>query len=441
MQDSAGGGDVTADREARGWTPGWYRRMPGVVRLSFWACMVGWAVDSFDLQTYSLLSPTLVSMWHVSLANVGLVGSLTLLASALGGWITGILSDRFGRVIMLQVTVAWFCLFSLAMAFTHNMLEFSVLRVLQGFGFGGEWTAGAVLLGEQIGPRDRGRALSGVQAGYAPGQALAVALYAILFLVLPPTTAWRALLIVGALPAALIFFIRRNLKDPEVYLQARAARLQAREGLDIAQIFRPPLLSTTFWASLSTIGLQGGCYTLLIWLPTLLKTERGLSLLQTTAFLEVMTLGSLFGFLSAGAAADRIGRRRTLLVYGLLSMVTLAIYTLCPLPNILMLIGGFPLGFAVMGVFGVLPAFLCELYPTRIRATGQGFSYKIGRGVGALFPFFVGLLASRMSLAVAIAICGLIAHGLALIANLMLTETLGLDLVEADRNSGTAHPA
>ena len=137
---------------------GWLRELNARERKTMLATGGGWALDAFDVQVYSFIIPTLIAAWNLSRADAGVLGTSTLLISALGGWGTGILCDRFGRVRMLQITIVWFAFFTFLSGFTNNFTELLICRSLQGLGFGGEWAAGSVLMGEVIRAKYRGRA-------------------------------------------------------------------------------------------------------------------------------------------------------------------------------------------------------------------------------------------------------------------------------------------
>lgn len=158
-----------------------YRDMNLPERRTFWACASGWALDGMDFMIYPLVIGTIIVMWQVDPGTAGLAGTVTLLASAVGGWLGGYLADRIGRVRTLQLTILWFSFFSLVCAFVQNFDQLLVARALLGLGFGGEWAAGAVLMGETIRPQYRGRAVGSVQSGWAVGWGLAVLSQAILF--------------------------------------------------------------------------------------------------------------------------------------------------------------------------------------------------------------------------------------------------------------------
>src|SRR5436190_16349896 len=186
-----------------------YRDMNLAERRTFWACASGWALDGMDFMIYPLVIGTISALWQVSAGTAGLAGTVTLLASAIGGWLGGYLADRIGRVRTLQLTILWFSFFSLLCAVVQNFDQLLVARALLGLGFGGEWAAGAVLMGEAIRPQYRGRAVGSVQSGWAVGWGLAVLSQAVLVSSLAPEIAWRWMFAIGALPAFLVFYLRR----------------------------------------------------------------------------------------------------------------------------------------------------------------------------------------------------------------------------------------
>jgi MFS family permease len=204
-----------------------YRDMNLAERRTFWACATGWALDGMDFMIYPLVIGTIIKLWSVDAGTAGLAGTVTLLASAIGGWLAGYLADRIGRVRTLQFTIIWFSFFSLLCAIVQNFDQLLIARALLGLGFGGEWAAGAVLMGETIRPQYRGRAVGSVQSGWAVGWGLAALSQAILFSYLPAELAWRWMFAIGALPALLVFYLRRYVTEPEI---AAATRLKQAEA-------------------------------------------------------------------------------------------------------------------------------------------------------------------------------------------------------------------
>ncbi len=156
---------------------------------------------------YSLVLPTLISLWHISKGEAGLLGTSALLLSSLGGWLAGLAADRYGRVKVLQLTILWFAFFTFLSGFAHGFTQLLIFRGLQGLGFGGEWSVGSVLIGETIRSEYRGRAVGTVQGGWAIGWGISALFYTLFFAVLPSWLAWRAMFWVGLLPALLAFCI------------------------------------------------------------------------------------------------------------------------------------------------------------------------------------------------------------------------------------------
>jgi len=398
-----------------------YRDMTVPERRTFWACFWGWLLDGMDFMVYPLVIGTLITLWQIDRGTAGLAVTLTLLFSAIGGWGAGFLSDRIGRVRTLQLTILWFSFFSLLCAFAQDFTQLMICRALLGLGFGGEWAAGAVLMGEAIRAQYRGRAVGCVQSGWAVGWGLAVLIQAALFSLVPAEQAWRWLFAIGAAPALLVFYVRRNVAEPELAQRRRAAG----GGAKIWEIFAPGILRTTVSAALLGVGAQGGYYAITTWLPTFLRSERGLTVVGSAGYLASVIGGAFAGYLVGAWLADRIGRRRLFQSFAVGAVAIVIAYTQVPISNNMTLVLGFPLGFFASGYFSGFGAFLTELFPTRLRGSGQGFAYNFGRGIGALFPTLVGFLSATMSLANAMALFALLAYGLLFAMATLLPETRG----------------
>src|SRR5208283_2507047 len=177
----------------------------------------------------------------------GLLATVTLILSAVGGWIAGLLADRIGRVRTLQITVAWFAVFTFLSGFTNSFEQLLVTRGLQGLGFGGEWAAGSVLMGEVISARHRGKAVGFVQSSWSVGWGIAALAATVASLLLPKEYAWRVLFFLGLLPAFTIFLIRRLVPEPAVYVRAQAHP-------SMLAIFSPAFLSITIRGYLLALG-------------------------------------------------------------------------------------------------------------------------------------------------------------------------------------------
>jgi MFS family permease len=421
---------ANATVERGGAVLGWYQELSERERKTFWACFVGWALDAMDVQLYSLVIVTLTALWSISRGDAGLLATATLLASSLGGWLVGILADRFGRVRMLQITILWFSVFTFLCAFAGSYEQLFLFRSLQGFGFGGEYAAGAVLIGEIIRDEHRGKGNGIVHSGWAVGWGVAVIAYTVLFSLLPETVAWRALFAIGILPALSVFFVRRFVDESALFLDAQSRYSSGQETRpSFLKIFAPSLLRTTLLASLLTIGTQGGYYAIMIWLPTYLKTVRGLSVLSTGGYLAVVIVASFFGYVISAYLTDILGRRKNFILFSICSVVTVVAYMFLPINDSALLFLGAPLGFFSSGIYSGIGALFNELYPTSLRGSGIGFCFNVGRALGALFPALVGYISATMPLGEAIGIFVVAAYGLIILAALLLPETKGRSLV------------
>lgn len=401
----------------------WFQKLSTTEKRTFVAAFGGWALDALDFMVFTFVISTLMTVFQISKGQAGMLATVTLLSSAIGGWLGGVLADRYGRVRVLQGTILWFATCTALIGFAQNYEQILILRAIQGLGFGGEWAVGAVLMGEMVRTEYRGRAVGTVQSGWAIGWGLAAILYTVLFTVLPKDLAWRALFWVGVLPAGMVFFIRKNVPEPDLFLRTRERAQRQSKKVSLSAIFAPELLKTTVLTALLCTGVQGGYYAITTWLPTLLKTERHLSVIGTGGYLMVIIAGSFVGYLVGAFLTDRLGRRSNLLIFAVLSGLSIYIYTQINLSNSEMLFMGFPLGFTASGIFSGMGAYLTELFPSGVRASGQGFAYNFGRGIGALFPSLVGYLAKGSGLAMAIGIFAGGAYFLVLITALMLPET------------------
>jgi MFS family permease len=428
----------------------WLQQTTVRERRTLIAGFLGYGVDGFDFMIYTFVIPTLLTAFSMTKAEAGTIATAALLTSAAGGWAAGILADRYGRTRILVLTVLWFAVFTFLSGFTHSYRELLLTRAMQGFGFGGEWSVGSVLVAETIQARHRGRAAGLVQSSWAVGWALAALAFWGIYAVVPPELGWRILFWIGVAPALLIVYVRRRVEESPVYLAGRGAaealpssdaasnrgapnrgapnRTAPCGGLTTLAIFQRPLLRTTFLASLLSTGMLGAYYSVTTWLPTYLKTERHLSVTGTSGYLLVLIAGSFAGYLTSAWLSDRVGRRRCFMLFAVCGMLLIALYMGAAASDIEMLIVGFPLGFFLSGIFSGMGAFLTELYPNEVRGAGQGFCYNFGRAVGAVCPALIGSWSTRMPLGVLI--CGMTAasYAVVIVAAWALPETRGRTL-------------
>ncbi|CAB3806646.1 MFS transporter [Paraburkholderia fynbosensis] len=414
----------------------WFTSLSKNEKKAFAGAFVGHAVDVYDFMIYSFLIPVLMQTWHMSKATAGSIVTWTLVASLVGAIGAGLLADRYGRVRILRWTIALFALSCFACGFANSPTQLAVLRAVQGLGFGGESSLCMVLVTEMIrNPAHRGKFSGFTASSYSFGWAGAALAYSVLFNWLPPEWAWRVCLFVGILPALLVVWLRRNLREPESFHRTLAARRNTSAGEALRAVFSGRLAARTLWCSLLSGGMLGSYYAIATWMPMWLKSERGLSVTGTGVWLAVTIGGSLAGYALGAWATDRFGRRLTYILFAAGAFVMSIAYMLIDAPTPVMLLLGFLLGVLMQGTFSGVAATIAETYPNAIRATGYGVAYNVGRVIGSVFPFAAGWLANgHFTLTLAIPLVAGVGYCFVVLAALMLPETNGiaLDAVEAD---------
>ena len=376
-----------------------------------------------DVMLYSLVLAYLIREFSMSTSTAGLLNSLTLVASAIGGFLFGIIADRIGRTRALMASIFVYSIASAACGFSHSIPQLAAFRFLLGLGMGGEWTTAAALIAETWRPEHRGKALGLMQSAYAIGEAVAALVVAFVL----PHFGWRAVFFVGVLPALILFWIWRSVPESAVWQRRRAQPKPAvLSRLLQGDVLRNGLLATAMNAC-SMFGYWG----LFTWIPAYLSLPvsqggRGLSLVKTTAFFVVLTAGKWVGYALFGFFADAFGRRKPYFAYLIIAAALVPLYGLAHSPFWLFVLG--PLvAFFGTGFFSGYAAIASEIFPGEIRASAMGLSYNIGRGLSAAAPFAVGALAARFGLGPAFFLQAAAFFAAALLA-LTLPETLGRHL-------------
>jgi MFS family permease len=401
--------------------PQWYRTLDRDGRRAFWTSFSGFTLDAMDIQLYAFVLPVLLAVWSVSHGEAGLLATVALVSSAAGGWIAGLLADRFGRVRMLKITILWFAIASCLCGLANDFHQLLLARALQGLGFGGELAAGAVFVAEIATPQIRGRIVGMVQSGWAVGWALAAVISALLLSVLPPELGWRVTFFVGLIPAVMIFAFRRRLKEPDAFLEAtRRSSWRA--------IFSGPMRTTTMKGCLLATGMHGGYWAIATWWPAMLHSERGLSTLDSSPYVAALIMGSFLGYVVGSWFSDSVGRKATLTTFAVSGIVLALGYAELSISDTALLMVSLPLGFIATGMFSVIGPLLTELYPTELRGSGLGFCYNFGRGLAGTTPALIGSSAQTLGISHAIGLCVACAYGLVLLAAILLPETRGREL-------------
>jgi MFS family permease len=411
----------------------WYHESTARVKRVFWTCSAAWALDSMDALVYSFMIPTLMVAFGMSLLEAQTINTANFISAAIGGWVGGLLCDRFGRARLLQITILWFSIFSFLSGFAQNYEQLMFYRVLQGLGFGAEWAVGAVLLGEIIAPAHRGKAVGTVQSAAPLGTGLAALLAGPLVAALPPEYGWRVVFWIGILPALLVFFVRRADDDSEVYLETRRRLKAENRRVHALAIFSPKVLRITLVTALLAIGIQGAAYSVSNYLSVFLQNERGLTAKVAGIFILINSIGGFFGAQVNAWFSDRYGRRTMFRMFGAGFVVMASFYLLAPLGNsaLTLLPAGMVYGFFQFGLYASFGPYFTELFPTEIRGSGQSFAYNLGRAMsGLVFTLPVAMIAAHYSVDISVGMLVMALTGivLAVIATFMLPETAGRDL-------------
>jgi MFS family permease len=401
---------------------GWWTGAPPAARRALVAAGLGWMLDAFDVMLYALVLASLMADLGLTKATAGLLGSLTLVASAAGGMLFGVVADRWGRTRALMGSILLYSIFTAACGLAETVGQLAIFRVLLGLGMGGEWASGAALVSETWPAEHRGKALGVMQSAWAVGYAAAAAVNWIV----NPLFGWRAVFFVGVLPAFFTLWVRRRVEEPAIWRERRHAA--ARPGGGVGDIFRGRLLPPTLAVTAMNACTMFAWWGFNLWIPAYLQLPAaqggvGLSASAMSGLVTAMQVGMWFGYVTFGFVADAIGRRRTYVGYLVAAAALILAYASTRRAGILLLLG--PLvAFFGTGYFSGFGAVTAEMYPTAIRATAQGFTYNIGRIASAAAPFAVGSLAETHGFQTALATTSA-AFLLAALAWIWIPETRG----------------
>lgn len=399
--------------------------MAGVDRKAWralFAAQLGWMLDAMDFLLFTSALLPIQKEFGLSKQNVTLPIVAALVASAIGGIAFGRIADRIGRVRAMSISILLYSGATAGMATSHALWQLVAWRVLVGFGMGGEWSCGSVLVAETWPAQHRAKAMGIMQSGWAIGAMIAAGLSALVL----ERFGWRVLFLIGAAPAVLAFFVRRTVEEPEVWREQR--RTPSRWG----EIFAPEYRRRTALATLVAASVLVAFWGVTSWLPAFLGTPvaeggGGLTVTKSNAWLIVLQAGAFLGYISFGWIADRIGRRPAFTLFMIAATIVVPIFAFGARSTWTLLMIGPLVGYFAHGYFSLFGTMLAELFPTRIRASAQGFCYNSGRLASAAAPYAIGAAAAKYGLGFSIAADALF-FGLGAMLIWLLPETKGTDL-------------
>jgi MFS family permease len=406
---------------------GWLRDSTPEARRALVAASLGWMLDSFDVMLYALVLASMMGDLGISKPVAGWLGSLALLSGAAGGLFFGVIADRFGRTRALMASVLIYSIATAACGFAQSVVQLAIFRVVLGFGMGGEWASGAALVSETWPAAHRGKALGLMQSAWAIGYAAAAIVTWLVMTVFGGS--WRMVFFVGVLPALLTIWVRRYVKEPEMWVARQRAPAAGRAR--VSDMFRGSRLTFTIALMLMNACCLFAWWGFNLWIPSYLSLPVrdggvGLSTGAMSGIVVAMQVGMWFGYVTFGFISDSIGRKRTYVAYLLAAAVLMFAYGWTREPIVLLLLGPF-VAFFASGYFSGLGAVTAEIYATEVRATAQGLIYNIGRIASAAAPFTVGSLAQSRGFGAALSVAAS-AFLFAALAWIWIPETKGRTL-------------
>lgn len=410
----------------------WLTKMTKVERRTYSVVMAGSWLENLDTTMFPLALPALIATLHLTKPEAGILGTAALIGSTAGAWFTGMLADRFGRIKMLQATIIITGIFSLLSAIATTTNELLIARFFMGIGFGGEAAVGTVLLAEVITNSEiRGRAVASTQSGYALGYASSLGLMMLIWHYFPETIAWRIFFGIGIIPIILLFWLRRYVPESPIFNEN--TKTKNKQDMEyVWRLFKPEYIKRTITAACLAMGILGGNYIMINWLPTYFKLEMGMEINKLAGFMLINIIGSFTGPLICGYMSDRFNRKIGFVSFIFLRAALWLVFLMVPMGLTATLILVFLLGVFQAGAASAMLIAFPELFPTEVRASAQGFCVGIGRGIGSLSPALVGIMAASQALGMAMGIVATVCYVFALVILYFLPETKGRSLNETN---------
>ncbi|MGZ4732797.1 MAG: MFS transporter, partial [Terriglobales bacterium] len=323
-----------------------FTQVTSAQRRTLLAAALGWMLDAFDAMLYALVLAHVMRDLGMTKGTAGLLNSLTLLASGIGGVAFGFIADRLGRKRALMLSILTYSVCSFASGLATSVLMLAVFRFILGLGMGGEWNTGATLVAETWPTELRAKAISIVQSSWAIGYALAALVTGIVL----HYADWRMAFFVGILPALVVLWIRRGVPESEMWQQrelrgAGSGSAASIQQVGFAGLFRPPYAKPTLALLFMNFFGMFAWWGLFTWIPPYLSLPieqggRGFGIMGTTTLLVVLNLVGMFpGYASFGWVADYLGRRKSFIVYTFVAAIIVPIYAMARAPSALMVLG------------------------------------------------------------------------------------------------------
>ena len=407
----------------------WWREPTREQWHAWIAAWLGWTLDAFDFTIFLLLMLPISQTFNVPLVDVTAVLAITLWMRLVGAMASGWLADRMGRKNPLMISIAWYSVANLLAGLAPSFWLLFLFRALMGIGMGAEWPVGAALAMEQWPIRSRGFMSGVLQGSWGLGALLSSAAYGLLYNWL----SWRGLLIMGVLPALAILYVRRYVKEPEVWLENRQRqRAEKREvKVPLFSIFKLAILGNTVTACWWMASNFIVAYSMTGMFATWLQKDLQLSPALVALPVMLLSVGQFGSGVVWGWVADRIGRRWAIMLPALIGLPLVPLYLFTHSYAMIVVFFGLQGWFAGGGIWSQAPSYLAERFPTEVRATASGFCFHQGAIWGGLCSPIVTYFALNWHLGFGIPMAiGTIGGLISLLLALSVSpETRGKELV------------
>jgi MFS transporter, SHS family, lactate transporter len=362
---------------------------------AFFATFLGWVLDGFDFTILTFIIIDIQRSFTIDSALAGALGTVTMLMRLVGGIAAGTAADRWGRKGPLMLSILWFSIFAFLSGFSTSYAMLFACRALFGIGMGGEWAAGMPLTLEHWPAHLRGTASGMLQSGFSWGFILSALAFQTVypFFHSHPNLGWRAMFWIGIIPALLVLWIRTGVSESPVWLerQKHLNERQEKDQISLVRILKRDLFGVTLHTSLVLTAFMFSYHSTTFWYATHLRQSN----FHPFWYLIALNLGGILGAMTWGRVSEtRFGRRGAATTAALVGILAVPLYLMTSSPTYA-ITGAFLMGFGGSGMWGIIPGYLTERFPTAVRGVGPGFAYHVGAAIGSVTPTLIGVLKDR----------------------------------------------
>ena len=376
-----------------------------VIWVFAWIALV---LDVMDWQLVSVSAKLILEEFTMSQSAMGLVLGAPLLGAGIGGLVSGVLSDKYGRVNVMFYCLIWYSIFTIAFAYSNSFETMFALRILVGLGLGAQWGVGNTLVAECLPARMRIMCSAVIQTGFAFGPLLA----AFLGKMIMPSYGWRPLFYFGAIGFVIAVLAKIIIPEPEAWLKAKAEATSKEGGVKLGSVSRlfskeiyeftgTTLRRNTIAAFFLVLGTLFAYWSAFSWIPNWLVAEKGMDIIKSMNYYMFLQIGGMIGYILFAFVADRMGRKKPAYLALAGSFVCVLIFVNINNPTTLLIFA--PIySFITYPIFGMFGGYLSELFPTDVRATGVNGIYNLARMASFFGPAVLGGIAATTSFSFAI---------------------------------------